>query len=392
MTSIKDDRVDLCIAVADTTAGPDQRIVWELATRLSPARFQTEAWLLAEPSMDPLAEALGFVDVPVQRLAGSGWRGFLELRAQLKRRRPVLLHLHHPLGAGRRWALALIEGLRDARLVITQDTLDTHDLGISRAIDRRIVARADAIVVPSADVADHLVRDLGVERSVVRTLAEGVDLPDPEAETDRAGQDLGTLGGGPFRPIWLCPEPLDAEGGHETLIQALVRLRDQGLPFLAVWTGEGRRRDVLEERARTLGLEDRVRFVPGADRSRAMLAAAELVVFPSAREESTPLVLEAMARGRAVIACAGSVAAEPIENGSTGCLFGADDEIELAAALEGLARRPNAARRMGAAAAQRVHETHTWARVVESFEAVYDEVLGFATFAPESARFSPSKR
>jgi hypothetical protein len=39
---------------------------------------------------------------------------------------------------------------------------------------------------------------------------------------------------------------------------------------------------------------------------------------------------------------------------------------------------------MGVRAAERVRQHYTWPRVVESFEAVYDEVLGLASFSPAS--------
>jgi hypothetical protein len=39
---------------------------------------------------------------------------------------------------------------------------------------------------------------------------------------------------------------------------------------------------------------------------------------------------------------------------------------------------------MGRAGAERVRERFTWPAVIEEFESVYDEVLGFATVTPEA--------
>jgi glycosyltransferase involved in cell wall biosynthesis len=36
--------------------------------------------------------------------------------------------------------------------------------------------------------------------------------------------------------------------------------------------------------------------------------------------------------------------------------------------------------------AERVRERYTWQKVVENFEAVYDDVLGIASFAPARPR------
>jgi glycosyltransferase involved in cell wall biosynthesis len=58
------------------------------------------------------------------------------------------------------------------------------------------------------------------------------------------------------------------------------------------------------------------------------------------------------------------------------------DEEALADALEQLHRKADRGWRLGHAAAQRVRERYTWHAVVEDYEAVYDEVLGLASFSP----------
>jgi hypothetical protein len=73
---------------------------------------------------------------------------------------------------------------------------------------------------------------------------------------------------------------------------------------------------------------------------------------------------------------------EVIEDGVTGRLVPPGDPAALADALEALHRKPDRARQMGLAGADRVRAEFTWGRVVESFESVYDEVMGLASFAP----------
>ena len=49
-------------------------------------------------------------------------------------------------------------------------------------------------------------------------------------------------------------------------------------------------------------------------------------------------------------------------------------------------RSSDLATALGREGAARVRERYTWDRTVASFEEVYDEVLGLASFAPEGAR------
>jgi glycosyltransferase involved in cell wall biosynthesis len=114
-----------------------------------------------------------------------------------------------------------------------------------------------------------------------------------------------------------------------------------------------------------------------------LLSAADGVLLPS-RWGGLPLVLlEAMARGRPIVASAVGGVPDAIEDGVTGTLVPPNDVPALAGALETLHRRADLARRLGQEAAEVVRERFTWHAVVEAFESVYDEALGLAGVTPE---------
>jgi glycosyltransferase involved in cell wall biosynthesis len=87
-----------------------------------------------------------------------------------------------------------------------------------------------------------------------------------------------------------------------------------------------------------------------------------------------------------VIATAAAGLSVVIEDGVDGRIVAAGDIGAMADALTDFHRRPDLARRLGARAAARVAESFTWERVVESYESLYDEVLGLASFVPGGAR------
>jgi len=71
-----------------------------------------------------------------------------------------------------------------------------------------------------------------------------------------------------------------------------------------------------------------------------------------------------------------------VEDRISGRLVPPGDVAALTEALEWLHRRADLAAALGREGAARVRESFTWDRVVESFEEVYDDVMGLASFAP----------
>jgi colanic acid/amylovoran biosynthesis glycosyltransferase len=116
---------------------------------------------------------------------------------------------------------------------------------------------------------------------------------------------------------------LHAVKDHAFLIRACAELRNRGLDFECSITGEGPERNRLESLIRRYGLEERV-TLPGhtaRDRMNSLYDRADVVVLTS-RSEGIPLVLmEAMARGRIVLAPDITGIPELVIAGNTGFLY-----------------------------------------------------------------------
>jgi len=192
-----------------------------------------------------------------------------------------------------------------------------------------------------------------------------------------------------MKPLWVVAGRLEEQKGHDLLFESLGSLLKQGLDFTLVVAGEGSRRSWLEQQALSLRLAPRVQFVGQLEDVGGLLAAADAVLLPS-RWEGLPLVLlEAMARGRPIVASAVGGVADVIEDGVNGTLVPPGDAAALTAALEALHRKADRAWRMGRSAAETVREHYTWFAVVDGFESVYDEVLGLANVTPEPVASPP---
>ena len=132
---------------------------------------------------------------------------------------------------------------------------------------------------------------------------------------------------------------LDARKGVDTAVKALAHLPDAAtLTLVGGWDEKEERR--LRELAHTEGLAARVRFEGQAsrDRVRAAYDDADAVLFPVRWEEPWGLVpLEAMARGRPVVASGRGGSGEYLRDGENALIASPDDTEAVADAVKRLA-------------------------------------------------------
>jgi glycosyltransferase involved in cell wall biosynthesis len=167
---------------------------------------------------------------------------------------------------------------------------------------------------------------------------------------------------------------VDPRKGVETAVGCLRHLPPEAhLTIAGGWEGEeeGRLRDL----AAATGLQGRVTFAGQRTREELMAdyAAADAVVFPVVWNEPWGLVpLEAMARGRPVIATGRGGSAEYLRDGENCLLFEAGDAEALAAAVGRLAADPGL----------RAHLRTTGERTAEQHtEPVFNEAVERALLA-----------
>lgn len=148
---------------------------------------------------------------------------------------------------------------------------------------------------------------------------------------------------GPFRI--LCVASLYPIKNHECLIDACGQLAANGLDFRLTLVGkdEGRRREALEARARTMGIQDRIVFHGVADHKHVseMLKEADLFILTSHSEGVPVAMMEAMATGLPVLGPRVTGLPELVEDKVTGWL--ADPRVpgEFAEIMERIIVDPN---------------------------------------------------
>src|SRR5206468_13012588 len=108
-------------------------------------------------------------------------------------------------------------------------------------------------------------------------------------------------------PTLVCAGRLNFEKGFDVAIRAMLEICDQVPNARLVVVGDGEEQTALARLADELGLAHNVSFVgrQPSDQVARYMAAADVFLFPTQREEAAPLVLpQAMACGVPVVASA----------------------------------------------------------------------------------------
>jgi glycosyltransferase involved in cell wall biosynthesis len=222
------------------------------------------------------------------------------------------------------------------------------------------LGRHDAVVVPSAWMAEQFARKLRYRPRVVPNGVVADDAPPAPADVAAAtGWPADAVTVGLFGRLvgWK---------GAEVLVRAAAALRDEGadMRFLVVGGtlfGEepqfpARLRDLI----RDLGLEGHFHLAGHHAEPRALMAACDIVAHCSTRPEPFGVVVvEAMLLGRPVVATREGGPGEIVEDGEDGLLTPGGDAVALAVALRRLAGDPQLRARLGEAGRRRARERYT---------------------------------
>ena len=184
--------------------------------------------------------------------------------------------------------------------------------------------------------------------------------------------------GGQGEPLWFgLVGRMQAIKGHDVFLRAAARVADDCPAAHFMIAGHGRRnqRRRLEQRARELGLGDRVWVARHLDNLPKVLASIDVGVIASVGSEgSSRIALEMMASGLPLAATdVGGIAELTVKSGAVR-LVPPDDAAALATAMLAWAHDPERgeAGRRARAHVESYHRPREWAR---KFVAVYIDVL-----------------
>jgi len=163
-----------------------------------------------------------------------------------------------------------------------------------------------------------------------------------------------TLGISEEEHVVLCAGRLSREKAQADFIEAVAFLRDTNPQIRArfVIAGDGPDRQMLTDRARTLGVDDRVIFTGQISDLVPFYTMATLVVLPSHSEGSPNVLLEAMAAGLPIIATDVGGVPEIVANEKQALLVEKQNPLALAQAMARMLQDSQLRQRLAEAALQ----------------------------------------
>lgn len=248
-----------------------------------------------------------------------------------------------------------------------------------RAATRLFLLRFARIVAVSKAVESVVCRELSGPRSRIHQVYCGIDTSafTPEANSrslvfrkangwTAAHTVLGVVG------FFNLP---DGKGQLEFL-EAAGRIAGKFPHARFCVVGSGSLRTVLQEKIKSLQLEECFRIVPFTSDNVAAIGALDVLVHPAVGSEALGLVVvEAMACAKPVIISRLDGLTEIIENGCEGFFVLPRDVKSLADRMTDILTNPNLATAMGSAGRKRVLEAFSREKLGARMEQIYLEAL-----------------
>jgi colanic acid/amylovoran biosynthesis glycosyltransferase len=240
--------------------------------------------------------------------------------ALLEKRNVDHVHVHH--GYFSSWI-----GMVAARLLGVSFSMTLHgsDLLLHRAYLDTKLKHCRFCATISKYNRRHILDHYEIDPDVVIVSRLGVDVPERIAKEQGLRHRMTLLSVGRLHPV----------KDHALLIRACALLRDLEIDFECLIAGEGPERKRLESLIREYRLEQQVTLLGHISREQmdSLHARADVVVLTS-RSEGIPLALmEAMARGKIVVAPAITGIPELVIPEKTGFLYEPGSEEDLVARI-----------------------------------------------------------
>lgn len=253
---------------------------------------------------------------------------------------------------------------------------------LSRVVgEKQIIAESDRLVANTAEEARQLVELYGAEPERIDVVPPGADLSRYHpGDRVAARAELGIAQDEQVVAFVGRIQPLKAP---DVLIHAAAEVLraepDRALRILIVGGPSGTgldRPDALIELAATLGISERVTFLPPQPPHRLVQVyrAADMVAVPSYNESFGLVAIEAQASGTPVLAADVGGLSTAVRDGVSGALVPGHRAGEWGAALRALLDDPAGLRRMGAAAVEHA-AGFSWEHTADGLLDCYAEAL-----------------
>lgn len=279
----------------------------------------------------------------IDMTAAVGYRAGLpfsaEVLSELEKKDFDIIHTHCPITST--MLARVLRSRTDKPIVFTYHT--KFDIDIANAVKGKLlqdeaarllvdnIAACDEVWTVSKGAGENL-RALGYKGDYY-VMPNGVDFPRGRVSDDIIAEAVKDYDLPEGLPVFLFVGRMMWYKGIRISLDALKLLKDSGADFRMVFIGAGGDKDEIVKHSESLGLQEKVIFVPPIhDRTviRARYCRADLFLFPSTFDTNGLVVREAAACGLGSVLIAGSCAAEDVEDKVNGLLIEENPESMFA--------------------------------------------------------------
>lgn len=322
--------------------------------------------------------------LPVTALPLDRPSSLLRFRGLVRRFRPDVVHAHREIAGA--FVAAARHVVPFPAAVVQRGTTHPFRNRIHRwgHTSRRI----DRIIAVAQAVKDAMVRQ-GVDPAKIDVVYGSCDLDrfDPARTVGtRLREELGLA---PGQPLVVQVGALHPKKSPEVFVEAAAHVLSERPDAVFALVGDGKRRQKVERRIESLGLEGRVRLLGFRSDIPEVYAACDVAVNCSSRHEGlTGALREALAMECPVVATATDGNPELVRHGETGLLVPVGDARRLADAVLELLEDRERARRLGRRGRELVRRLmHPDVRLARTLE-VYERALRGARASASSVQAS----
>jgi starch synthase (maltosyl-transferring) len=252
---------------------------------------------------------------------------------------------------------------------------------VYRWLYRLTAGTANGFIAVSDGVRDSVIRQIGLGKDKVITIANGIDIERYELPGDKAGlcDELGI----PATSFLIASVGrLTPQKGFSYLLDAAATLFPAYPHTHFLFIGDGELRDELLVQAKEAGIAANVHFLGVRDDVPALLAAADLFALPSLWEGLSIALLETMSASKPIVATAVSGTTQVMIPGRTGFVVPPGDSQALVDAIIRLLTDPAQAKAMGRAAKQHVSANYSAQKQSDEHLALYHRLVNEDTPLP----------
>lgn len=349
--------------------GQEQRIILECRKAVERGH---EVLIACQPGSGILAKAqqAGLPTVIVRMRSGYDPLAMLQLALLIRSRQIDVVNTHSGKDT---WLGSLAARLAGARLLVRTRHLSVP---LSTSPLNFVHRMADGIVTTGETIRQELISRNRLPAERIVSIATGVAVRRFDPQVVDASAVRRELGLAAELRIVTMVAVLRSMKRHDLFVEAARTLSERfpAAHFLIVGDGPGR--EGIAALIRAAGLEERITMTGYRQDVEAVMAASDVVVLTSDRNEGVPQSLsQAMAMAKPVVAAPVGSTAELVRHEETGLMAACGDASSFAAAIARLLDDPDLGQRLGEAARRHILANYTDDIMIDRTIQFYDQLL-----------------